>query len=41
VPASNGSTCDGSPSLNGNGNGNADNKNPPGQAPNGSDHNAG
>ncbi|MDX6217234.1 MAG: hypothetical protein QOG99_2818 [Frankiales bacterium] len=46
------STCDGSPSLNGNGNGNsskpcagcvgnADNKNPPGQAPNGSDPNAG
>jgi hypothetical protein len=47
------STRDGSPSLNGNGGGNAtgkpcagcvgkaDNKNPPGQAPDGSDHNAG
>jgi hypothetical protein len=47
------STRDGSPSLNGNGGGKqvgqpcagcvgkADNKNPPGQAPNGSDHNAG
>src|SRR3954451_10455985 len=47
------STCDGSASGNGNGNGNAtgkpcagcvgaaDNKNPPGQRPNGSDHNAG
>jgi hypothetical protein len=47
------STCDGRPSLNGNGNGNAagkpcqgcvgnaDNKNPKGQAPNGSDHNNG
>src|SRR3954447_23790788 len=47
------STCDGSPSLNGNGNGNAggkpcagcvgnaDDKNPPGQAPDGSDHNKG
>ncbi|MCU1456527.1 MAG: hypothetical protein JWL73_619 [Actinomycetia bacterium] len=46
------STCDGSASQNGNGNGNsnkpcagcvgnADNKNPPGQAPNGLDHNAG
>jgi hypothetical protein len=47
------STCDGSPSANGNGGGNAngkpcagcvgnaDNKNPPGQAPDGSDHNAG
>jgi hypothetical protein len=47
------STRDGSPSLNGNGGGEAngkpcagcvgraDNKNPPGQAPNGSDHNAG
>jgi hypothetical protein len=46
-------TCDGSPSLNGNGNGaatgkpcagcvgNADDKNPQGQYPNGSDHNAG
>jgi hypothetical protein len=46
-------TCDGSPSLNGNGNGqatgkpcagcvgNADDKNPKGQYPNGSDHNAG
>jgi hypothetical protein len=46
-------TCDGSPSGNGNGGGqatgkpcagcvgNADDKNPPGQAPNGSDHNAG
>jgi LPXTG-motif cell wall-anchored protein len=46
-------TCDGSPSGNGNGKGqasgkpcagcvgNADDKNPPGQAPNGSDHNAG
>lgn len=47
------STCDGSPSQNGNGNGQAtgkpcagcvgaaDNKNPPGQAPDGSDHNNG
>jgi hypothetical protein len=47
------STCDGSPSGNGNGNGqatgkpcagcvgNADDKNPKGQMPNGSDHNAG
>jgi hypothetical protein len=45
------STCDGSPSENGNGNGGgkpcagcvgaADNKNPPGQAPDGSDHNNG
>jgi hypothetical protein len=47
------STCDGSPSGNGNGGGkasgkpcagcvgNADDKNPPGQAPDGSDHNAG
>jgi len=47
------STCDGSPSGNGNGNGNAtgkpcagcvgaaDNKNPPGQFPDGSDHNNG
>jgi len=47
------STCDGSPSLNGNGTGTAngkpcagcvggaDNKNPPGQAPNGTDANAG
>ena len=46
------STCDGSPSQNGNGNGNgnqpcagcvgaADNKNPPGQAPDGSDNNNG
>jgi hypothetical protein len=46
-------TCDGSPSGNGNGNGkatgkpcagcvgNADDKNPPGQNPNGTDHNAG
>ena len=46
-------TCDGSPSANGNGNGNAlgkpcagcvgnaDDKNPKGQSPNGSDHNAG
>lgn len=52
-PGQYGSTCDGSPSANGNGNGhgsgrpcagcvgNADNKNPPGQAPNGSDPNAG
>jgi hypothetical protein len=47
------STCDGSPSQNGNGNGNArgkpcagcvgnaDDKNPPGQLPGGNDHNAG
>ncbi|MDQ1395357.1 MAG: hypothetical protein QOG64_616 [Acidimicrobiaceae bacterium] len=47
------STCDGRPSANGNGNGNAtgkpcqgcvgnaDNKNPPGQFPNGTDHNNG
>ncbi len=47
------STCDGSPSQNGNGNGkangrpcagcvgNADDKNPPGQLPNGADPNAG
>lgn len=53
VPGAYDSTCDGSPSGNGLGDGNAygkpcagcvgnaDNKNPPGQAPNGSDPNAG
>ena len=52
-PGAYGSTCNGSASQNGNGGGgakgkpcagcvgNADDKNPPGQAPNGSDHNAG
>ncbi len=52
-PGNYGSTCDGSASQNGNGGGsakgrpcagcvgNADDKNPPGQAPDGSDHNAG